>query len=63
RIANPEEMNPLGISPSKAEAIQIETNRGLYMNEGTFKKTGRFDSTKSDISKTLETISRHKPNL
>ncbi len=31
-------------------AVQIEVNRGLYMNEGTYEKTAGFSSLRDDIS-------------
>jgi N-formylglutamate amidohydrolase len=34
----------------KVHALQIEINRGLYMNEGTLQKTAGFDALVEDLT-------------
>lgn len=56
RLANPEEMLKKGINPEKSEAVQIETNKRLYLDAETLRKNADFEKIKSEISYCLERI-------
>jgi N-formylglutamate amidohydrolase len=49
------------VSPN-SQALQIETNKKIYMDEQSFVKSASFDEIKDHISKTLEKIAEYKPN-
>ena len=40
-----------GLPEEGRHSLQIEINRGLYMNLGTLKKINRFDDIKRDIGR------------
>ncbi|MBX3578922.1 MAG: N-formylglutamate amidohydrolase [Rhizobiaceae bacterium] len=40
-----------GRPPKRLHALQIEVNRGLYMNERTFEKTSGFDALAEDLGR------------
>ena len=47
-----------GAPASHVHALQIEINRGVYMNEATFEKTQRFDVLKKDLGRVVAAMSR-----
>jgi N-formylglutamate amidohydrolase len=52
-----------GKPPKGMHAVQIEINRGLYINETTLAKTAGFASLKDNIARLADVICREYPQL
>ena len=51
-----------GAPASGRESLQIEVNRGLYMDEAAITKSSRFQQTRSDITQMIATLSNWARN-
>lgn len=50
--------------PSRGfHALQIEVNRGLYMDETTFRRTDRFEPLRRDLARILQRLMLNLPDL